>query len=465
MKRSGIVLLLLGSPLASSSSMNHHHHCSFAPLQQLWFKPHHGRSITSSPLLRRMNPNSHHRRRNNIYFNSRSCSYNYNNNGKVSSDNNITTLFAQRERRITTGTSSDNNVGVPSDDNATTEQLSLILKVEETARQKRSGQAKSRIEKAARRENRISQLENMLSDDVKNNNHNSSSSANGLSDSERAELEGLLRTRENFEEQYNAETFTAEHVEFKRLHNEAFAALARFCQRDRHRRSIAAAAGGGGGGGSDDDHEENNDYSKDPNVFYLDGPDTATSSALIEQHGFDPSCCYVANRHLSTFKILQHHLPEENVLHATAAEALTPPSSNSNDRNGTYSFSGVDFAAFYFDGCGGFTPHIIGMMSAALIRPDASSTSSISSARGRTNKSLYHPPKTTAIGYSLMGGNKDVVEKEMDINRALSNIARTRGMRTRHVLDDPWRYGVPAEIAKTEGGTFTSWMLLEEDEV
>eukprot|EP00984_Skeletonema_dohrnii_P029758 scaffold20625_cov80-Skeletonema_dohrnii-CCMP3373.AAC.2 len=329
-------------------------------------------------------------------------------------------------------------------DYTATQQLNQIISAEETARQKRSGQAKRRLEKAARRENRIAQLEIMDSD----GSSSSDNSNNGLTDSERAELEGLLRTRENFEEQYDADTFSEEHVEFKRLHNEAFAALARFCQQDRSRRSTSAA-----------DNE-----SKDPNVFYLDGPDTATSLALIDKHGFDPSCCYVANRHLSTYKILQQYLPEENVIHATAAEALTPPCSNdvsdcnddSNDYDGS-SFSDVDFACYYFDGCGGFTPHIIGMMSAALIRPETTSSS--------TNNLQHHLPKTTAIGYSLMGGNKDVIEKEMDINRALSNIARTRGMRTRHVLDDPWRYGVPAEIAKTEGGTFTSWMLLEEEEV
>jgi len=302
------------------------------------------------------------------------------------------------------------------------------------------------MEKAARRENRIAQLEIM--DSGSDNNSN-----NGLTDSERAELEGLIRTRENFEEQYDANNFSEEHVEFKRLHNEAFAALARFCQSDRERRSVSSAVA------AVDDNEE----SKDPNVFYLDGPDTATSLALIDKHGFDPSCCYVANRHLSTCKILQQHLPEENVIHATAAEALTPPSTSSDesddcksdtDYDGS-SFSDVDFACYYFDGCGGFTPHIIGMMSAALVRPEATSMNN-----------LHHRiPKTTAIGYSLMGGNKDVIEKEMDINRALSNIARTRGMRTRHVLDDPWRYGVPAEIAKTEGGTFTSWMLLEVEEV
>lgn len=345
--------------------------------------------------------------------------------------------YAHRERRIS-GSSSGNHAA---SNNTSTEQLNLIITAEEAARQKRTGQAKRRMEKAARRENRIAQLE--IIDTGSDNSNN-----NGLTDSERAELEGLLRTRENFEEQYDAENFSEEHVEFKRLHNEAFVALARFCQSDRNRRGISSAAAAA-------------DENKDPNVFYLDGPDTATSLALIDKHGFDPSCCFVANRHLSTCKILQQHLPEENIIHATAAEALTPLSSDGSNecKNDTVyvgsSFSDVDFACYYFDGCGGFTPHIIGMMSAALVRPEA--------AARRSN--LHLLPKTTAIGYSLMGGNKDVIEKEMEINRALSNIARTRGMRTRHVLDDPWRYGVPAEIAKTEGGTFTSWMLLEEEEV
>ena len=60
-----------------------------------------------------------------------------------------------------------------------------------------------------------------------------------------------------------------------------------------------------------------------------------------------------------------------------------------------------------------------------------------------------------------MGGNRDVVGKELDVCRTLTLIARANGMRTRHVLDDPARYGLPMDIVKTEGGTFTSWMLLE----
>ena len=96
------------------------------------------------------------------------------------------------------------------------------------------------------------------------------------------------------------------------------------------------------------------------------------------------------------------------------------------------------------------------MMSAALVRP---------ADRGRYRRGgaarAHRGSRTTAVGYSLMGGNRDVVGKELDVCRALTSIARANGMRTRHVLDDPERYGLPMGIAKTKGGTFTSWMLLE----
>ena len=267
------------------------------------------------------------------------------------------------------------------------------------------------MEQSVRRENRITILE---------------SSIDVLSTSERAELDGLLIARDNFEEQYSTTSFTSEHVEFKRLHNEAFVALARYCHQDRYEC-----------GYKDDANTEK------PNVFYLDGPDCGSTNKLINS-GFDPSQCYVANRHESTCNILHEILPENNVICATASEALSP-SHNEVDK----SFSNIDFAAYYFDGCGGYVPHIIQMMSSALIRLDDDN---------------QQPRRTTAVGFSLMGGNKDIVEKELEICRALSVIASTRGMRTRHVLDDPTRYGILNEICKTEGGTFTSWILLEAEE-
>lgn len=307
-------------------------------------------------------------------------------------------LSVGRERRVT------------SPSNTSSQQQQQLIDKEEAARIKRTGQAKLRLEKSVRRENRISVLESI---DV-------------LSSSEKAELDGLLKVRDNFEEQYSTTSFTSEHVEFKRVHNEAFVALARYCHQDRQERGYI-----------------DDTTTKKLNVFYLDGPDCGSTNILIDSAGFDPSQCYVANRHESTCNILQEILPNENVICATASEALSP-SEDKVDK----SFSDIDFAAYYFDGCGGYVPHIIQMMSSALIRLDNDN----------------QQPSRTTVGFSLMGGNKDIVEKELEICRALSIIANRRGMPTRHVLDDPIRYGIPNEICKTEGGTFTSWMLLESEE-
>ena len=301
------------------------------------------------------------------------------------------------------------------------------------------GQRKRRLEKSTRREDRIHQLETSSS---------SLSTNNGVpwkrSKAEDAELAGLLRLRNidddaNFVEQYDSSSFDDGHVQFKRKHNEAFVALARYCHRQRNNEKNRE-------GFDVDDDDENDSESKtgnDPNVFYLDGPDASTSSVLINAHGFDPRSCYIANRHKSTCDLLQRKIPFMNVMHASAVEALMV----SKDIN---SFSNVNFAAYYFDGCGGFPPHIVDMMSAALVRSPGEN------AHDRRRR-------TTAVGYSLMGGNRNVVDKELDICRALTSIATVNGMRTRHVLDDAERYGLPLDIVKTSaGGTFTSWMILED---
>ena len=83
-----------------------------------------------------------------------------------------------------------------------------------------------------------------------------------------------------------------------------------------------------------------------------------------------------------------------------------------------------------------------------------------------------------AVGYSLLGGSKNVIEKELTISRALTIIARKRGMRMIHVLDDPIRYGLTPSIQKvggigdsggsnklsnSGGNTFTTWLLLQPE--
>mmetsp|Transcript_28055 Transcript_28055/g.64220 ORF Transcript_28055/g.64220 Transcript_28055/m.64220 type:complete len:398 (-) Transcript_28055:355-1548(-) len=314
-----------------------------------------------------------------------------------------------------------------------------LVSAEEAARQKRVGQMKQRLQKEAKREDRTSALELKLK---KSETMSQSDSERYMPKDERAELEGLLKVRDTFAEQYNPETFTKEHLDFKAMHNDAFIGLSKFCQNTRNE-------------------------SEPANVFFLDGPDGGTASALIQRGGFDPSQCYVANRHNSTCVALRRSggglLPDENVVHATASEALTisePISVDGLESSNVHedgfdvlsltqedgAFAHKDFIAYYFDGCGGFVPHIVGMLSAALLRKNFDGTGPI------------------AVGYSLLGGNKDVVTKELVISRALTTIARTRGMQIVHVLDDPLRYGLSSDIQKIGGsndGTFSTWLLLK----
>jgi len=195
-----------------------------------------------------------------------------------------------RHRRISSPSSS------PKADNRVDAAERKLIEEEEQARQRRIGQAKRRFEKEVRRDDRISVLE--------------SSPPSTLDDAGRAELEGLRRSRDNFEEQYDPESFSEEHAEFKLQHNRAFLALSRYCQQQRQ---ITL---------------QNNSNEDVLSVFFLDGPDGGTANHFIEEGGVDPSQCYVANRHLSSCDALRvsggGRLPDENVLHATAAEALSP---------------------------------------------------------------------------------------------------------------------------------------------
>jgi len=312
-----------------------------------------------------------------------------------------------------------------------------LLANEKAARQRRIGQMKERHRKSVNREDRITELEIKWKDTAS---MPESESYEHMPQAERKELKGLLKVRESFEEQYNPLAFTEEHVKFKAMHNQAFTQLSLYCQRERNRLNI----------------ENGVETTDKVNVFFLDGPDGGTASALIENGNFDPHQCFVANRHQSTCDSLRRSggglIPDENVVCATAAEALTdaPTLAAKDDilksgKDGT--FADVDFSSYYFDGCGGFVPHILGMISAALIRENYDATGPI------------------AVGYSILGGNKDVVGKELNISQALNIMARKRDMRMLHVLDDPLRYGISADIQKIGGaggaGTFTTWLLLE----
>lgn len=232
-----------------------------------------------------------------------------------------------------------------------------------------------------------------------------------------------------FEEQYNTLTFSEEHTSFKASHNAALTALAAYCSQGRDGQSL-----------------ETNGAC---NLFYLDGPDAGTTQALLE-HGIQPSRCYVANRHASSCDALVGAgLPEANVCHEWADEALRRPLPEQrrtpSDVGGA--FGGIDFGCFYFDGCGGYAPIVVEMAAAAL---------------GALRREASPPRAPVALGYTLVGGGRDIVDRELFVTREVVSLARAAGfVHVAHVLDDPERFGVDPATRKRDGGTFTTWLALE----
>jgi len=261
-----------------------------------------------------------------------------------------------------------------------------------------SGQANQRNHRQVNREDRIVVLEELGTD---------------RTSSQNLEYQSLLVQQGNFEEQYDATAFDDLHVAFKLQHNEAFGSLARYCC-------------------------DGMTPMNSPKVFFLDGPDGATTASLLES-GIRVEDCYVANRHSSTCKTLESNYPNLNVLHTSAAKAFDDSTKNS--------FARVDFSAYYFDGCGGHVPHVVEMITAAL---------TITAPWKKESNRI-------AVGFSLLGDTRNMVEKDLAITRAVAQLARARRMRTRQILDEPERYGIPATIPKTQGKTLTSWILLESD--
>lgn len=282
------------------------------------------------------------------------------------------------------------------------------------------GNASNRLEKAARREKRITSL---------------STRSEPLSNGEMKELDGLLKADQVYEEQYSITDFSEAHIAYKAAHNDVFVSLAHFCQSQSKNDSSSSDTG-----------TSSTSTSQAIKVFYLDGPNAATTFAL-RSAGFDSTQCYTANRHSSTCDALRSYLPHDNVVHASAADALTSTHTqytNDNDRvQNVGAFGNIPFSAYYFDGCGGYTPLIIDMLTAAF-----------------DNDSLQPP---IAVGFSILGGNRDVVDKEQDVLRQLVAIVKPFGMRVGHVLDDPGRYGFTTTTHKIDGGTMTTWCMIEED--
>ena len=101
--------------------------------------------------------------------------------------------------------------------------------------------------------------------------------------------------------------------------------------------------------------------------------------------------------------------------------------------------------ALYLDGCGGMTAPIIGCVDALF------------------NKRRLLPDRI-CFGYTLTEAEptgRSLADREVDVNRAVMAACRSHSYQLLHVSDDPERFGVDPNTLKREGGTMTSWLVLE----
>mmetsp|Transcript_27494 Transcript_27494/g.30853 ORF Transcript_27494/g.30853 Transcript_27494/m.30853 type:complete len:164 (+) Transcript_27494:363-854(+) len=157
------------------------------------------------------------------------------------------------------------------------------------------------LQKAVSRDNRISQLEEKL--DANNDN-------DSKNDNMKKELHGLLQKRETYEEQYNSASFTQAHLEFKDMHNDAFIQLTKYCEHERQRiirrsqlssRSLHQTTTEEetttdttttmGTTARTNNTRTNATPTTTTKLFYLDGPDSRTSLAVIQKGNFTPAQC------------------------------------------------------------------------------------------------------------------------------------------------------------------------------
>ena len=254
-----------------------------------------------------------------------------------------------------------------------------------------------------------------------------------LSIPEQKELQGLLSTNNgsnlnvedsSFVEQYSSHAFSEEHLAFKAAHNQVFARLIAYCQSKHTDRTI--------------------------NAFYLDGPCGGTTETLLTSSSRSPSFasqqspvleasqCYTANRHASTCRALMERFPAVHVQHASAEDALLQAS--------------VPFHAYYLDACGGHVPMLVNMMRAAFMMRDE-----------KTVATSWQPP--VAMGFSILGGGRDCVDKEQEVIQALVRLVKPMGCRVVRVGDDPEMYGIEnvGSLVKVESLTMTTWCMIERE--
>jgi hypothetical protein len=211
---------------------------------------------------------------------------------------------------------------------------------------------------------------------------------------------------------YDAKLFTSDHADFKSRHNDAFLCLA---ERLGGRR------------------QQPGEQERRCPVFYLDGPDGATTSALLAA-GFDRETeLYMANEWEESVKTLRSPpflLGCQNCLLGRAQDVL-----------GTESLRDVPFVAAYLDMCGGSTNPIvetIALLFSGVLAP------------------------SIAIGFTLTAAEptgRELIDRVQDVTRATMALASERGYDMRHVLDDPVRFGVDPGLLRKHEGITTCWLV------
>lgn len=221
------------------------------------------------------------------------------------------------------------------------------------------------------------------------------------SSAQQREHDGLMSRGET----YNADYHSAVHTRFKADHNHTLARLA----------------------------------NPEAPVFYLDGPDGASTAAL-RHSGFGTEQLFTSSLFESTRDALA--APPHALRHATlgrAEEELSRPH-----------LSSTPFAAYYLDLCSGQPAPLVAMVEA-----------------------IFHPRRRrigasrVAIGFSLTRAEpsgRSLGDRELAVLRAIATGCRALGYAPPvHVADEPARYGLPTSLGKEEGGTLTTWVWCEHN--
>lgn len=251
------------------------------------------------------------------------------------------------------------------------------------------GRQNQKLYKSQARTNRIAELQS------RNTLTTSSSSR---------ELNSLMRA-----DSYDSRLFSDAHRHFKCIHNNAFVILARYCLKN----------------------------SSSARVFYLDGYDGSTTSALLAA-GFLLNDLFVANIFPDTVQNLKSSHGLANIFLGRAQDALA-----------SEPLMRIQFAAYYLDCCGGSPGPIIDMIDAIF---------------SNTKRNLLPLPRRFVVGITLTESDpsgRSLADREQDVTTTLSRHARLSNYTMEYVGDDPEKYGLKESPQRRHGCTQTVWLVMQ----